>query len=246
MKIVCALACRVQSTRLYGKPLQLLSIEDNLSLIDYLLDNLAAVKEIDETILAISAGEENIPFIKIAKKRGLRYVLGDEHDVLGRLIAAGEKGNADIIFRVTSECPFIYFEGLPNALCEHINNKASLTVIKRMPEGSYFELINLVDLKKSHTEGTDRHRSELCTLYINEHSELFKINTLTPPKLLRRPDIRLTVDYPEDLIVVREIYKALRKNKEFISISDIIDFLDSHPQINKLNNWIDSGKGRIW
>lgn len=247
MRVVCTLACRVQSTRLYGKPLQLLDVEKGLSIIEYILDHLAANKAIDETVLAISVGEENTPFISLAEKRGLSYVVGDEKDVLGRLISAGEKGRADVVFRITSECPFLYMDGLENALAEHIKSKASLTVILGLPEGAYFELINLSALKKSHADGQDRHRSELCSLYINEHPEIFKINSLSLSKTkLKRPDIRITVDYPEDLIVVREVYKALKKDGQFIAIEDVIDYLDSHPKLNEVNSWIEAGKGRIW
>ncbi len=247
MRVVCTLACRVQSTRLYGKPLQLLGVEENLSILDYIIDHLAATPEIDETILAISEGDENKPFIEFAKRRGLQYVIGDEQDVLGRLISAGEKGNADIIFRITSECPYLYLDGVKEALQKHIENRASLTVIEGLPEGAYFELINLEDLKKEHSDGEDRHRSELCTLYINENPDKFKIQTLdVPDESLKRPDIRITVDWPEDLIVVRELYKSLKKDGEFIKIEDIIKYLDEHPKLNEVNNWIDVGEGRIW
>jgi len=246
MKVVCTLACRVQSTRLYGKPLQLLDIERKISIIEYMLDHLAATPEIDETVLAISVGEENSPFIRLAERRKLAYVVGDEKDVLARLIVAGEKGKANVVFRVTSECPFIYMAGLPEALARHRASGADLTVIIGMPEGSFFELINLSALQKSHASGEARHRSELCTLYINEHPELFHINKLSAPAGLNRPDIRITVDYPEDLIVVRELYKALKKEGEFITIGEIVDYLDKHPKLNETNNWIEAGKGRIW
>jgi len=247
MRVVCTLACRVQSARLYGKPLQLLSIEENLNILEYLLDHLDATPQIDETVLAISEGEENAPFIGLAEKRGMQYVVGDEDDVLMRLINAGKKGNADIVFRVTSECPFIYMEGLEDALKKHQDNNASLTVIEGLPEGAYFELINLKDLETEHRDGEDRHRSELCTLYINENPDKFNLQTLTvPDEQLKRPDIRITVDWPEDLIVVRELYKALKKEGEFIEIKDIINYLDDHPKLGEVNNWIDAGEGRIW
>ena len=247
MKVVCTLACRVQSKRLYGKPLQLLDVDNNLMIIDYILDHLEATPQIDEVVLAISEGEENTPFIKLADKRGLKYVIGDEQDVLGRLIAAGKKVDADIVFRVTSECPFLYMEGLENALQKHVENKNALTVIEGLPEGAYFELINLSDLEREHNEGEDRHRSELCTLYINENPDKFKVETLTvPEEYLKRPDIRITVDWPEDLIVVREVYKALKKENKFIKVEDIIKYLDDHPKLNEVNNWIDAGIGRIW
>ena len=247
MRVVCTLACRVQSKRLYGKPLQLLSVEEDLTILDYLLDHLEATPEINETVLAISEGEENAPFVSITKKRGLKYVIGDEQDVLGRLIKAGQKGNADIVFRVTSECPFIYMDGLKEALHKHVENKASITVIEGLPEGAYFELINLADLEKAHKDGEDRHRSEFCTLYINENPDKFKIQTLpVSDKSLKRPDIRITVDYPEDLIVARELYKTPKKEGEFIGIKEITEYMDAHPKLNEVNNWIDAGKGRIW
>ena len=171
----------------------------------------------------------------------------DERDVLGRLIAAGKKGEADIVFRVTSECPFIYMDGLKEALQKHLDNNASLTVIEGLPEGAYFELINLEDLEAEHEKGEDRHRSELCTLYINENPDKFKIQTLpVPDKSLKRPDIRITVDYPEDLIVARELYEALKKEGQFVGIKEIIEYMDAHPKLNEVNNWIDAGKGRIW
>ena len=245
-KVVCALACRVQSTRLYGKPLQLLDTENAVSILDYMLDHLAATPQINETVLAISEGEENTPFIDVAKKRGLSYVVGDQKDVLGRLISAGKEARADIIFRVTSESPFMHMDGLEEALKKHAENGASLTVFEGLPEGAYFELINLGDLKKAHKNGEDRHRSELCTLYINEHPEKFKIQTLPAPKNLKRPDIRITIDWPEDLIVARELYKALKKPGQFIKINEIIHHMDAHPELHRLNSWIDAGTGRIW
>ncbi len=247
MRVVCTLACRVQSARLYGKPLQLLSVEENRTILDYLLDHILATRQIDETVLAISKGDENKPFIEIAEGRGLKYVVGDEKDVLGRIIAAGKKGNADVVFRVTSECPFIYMEGAGWALQRHIDNDASFTMIEGLPEGAYFELINLEALEREHRDGEERHRSELCTLYIHENPNKFKIQILPPSDpFLKRPDIRITVDWPEDLIVVRKLYEALKKDGKFIGIREIIEYLDTHPDLNKTNNWIDAGMGRVW
>ena len=169
IKVVAALACRVQSTRLYGKPLQLLDIDKNISIIDYLIAQLKAHSSIDEVVLAISEGVENEPFKEVARKHGLKYVVGNQIDVLGRLIQAGDKCGADIIFRTTSENPFIYLDSLEDTLKQHIINKADYSYIAKLPRGAFFELINLSSLKRAHKEGEDRHRSELCVQYINEN-----------------------------------------------------------------------------
>jgi len=248
-RVVAALACRVQSTRLYAKPLQLIDIENNVTILEYLVKQLQSKKEIDQVVLAISEGEENNPFVKFAEEKNLDYVVGSEKDVLGRLIAAGEKGRADIVFRTTSECPFVYLDNLDEILEKHISGNMDLTVIEHLPECVYYELVNLTALKKEHQDGEDRHRSEFCTLYINENPEKFNIQKIgIEDPSLRRPEIRIVVDYPEDLIVVREIYKALARGAKdsFIPIKDIINYLDSHPELKALNGWIDAGEGRIW
>ena len=247
MKIVATLACRVQSKRLYAKPLQFIDIDNEICILEYLVSFLKTNKGIDEIVLAISEGDENIPFIRLAEKLKLSFIIGSEEDVQLRLIMAADKANGDIVFRVTTECPFIYMDRFDEVLKKHIDNKTSLTVVEGLPQGSYFELIDLDDLKRAHEEGEERHRSELCTLYMFENPDKFSLQRLRieNPEL-NRPDIRLTVDYPEDLMVVREVYQALKKEGKFISLVDIIRYLDEHPSLNKVNNWINAGKGRIW
>jgi spore coat polysaccharide biosynthesis protein SpsF (cytidylyltransferase family) len=160
---------------------------------------------------------------------------------------AAEKGKGDIIYRVTTECPFIYMDTFEDVLTAHFKNRAALTVIEGLPEGTYYEIINLKDLRRAHEEGEARHRSELCTLYMCENPDKFFLQRLrTEIPKLQRPDIRLTVDYPEDLIVVREVYKALKKDGKYIGIEEIIEYLDAHPTLKEINGWIDAGKGRIW
>jgi spore coat polysaccharide biosynthesis protein SpsF len=130
---------------------------------------------------------------------------------------------------------------------KHIKNKAALTVIEGLPEGTYYEIINLADLKTAHDQGEERHRSEFCTLYMCENPDKFYLQRLrTGSSKLQRPDIRLTVDYPEDLIVVREVYKALKVRNDYIKIEDIINYLDANPKLKEVNSWIDAGIGRIW
>ena len=247
MKVVATLACRVQSKRLYAKPLQFIDIENDITILEYLVGFLKTCDGIDEIVPAISEGVENKPFEILAREMGLQYVIGPEQDVQKRLIMAAEKGGGDIVYRITTENPFVYMDTFEEILSKHIKNEAALTVIEGLPEGTYYEIIDLKDLKTAHEQGEERHRSELCTLYMCENPDKFHLQRLrTGSSKLQRPDIRLTVDYPEDLIVAREVYKALKKENEYIKIEDIIDYLDAHPKLKEINGWIDAGIGRVW
>lgn len=245
-KVVATLACRVQSKRLYGKPLQLIDLDQEISILEYLTGFLQTCRGIDDIVLAISDGEENYPFRRLAEKLKLPYVVGSEDDVQMRLIMAAAAVNGEIIYRVTTECPFIYMDTFEETLKSHIENGAALTVIENLPEGCYYELITLADLKTAHRLGEPRHRSEFCTLFIFENPDRFRVQRLTPEAALRRPEIRLTVDYPEDLIVVREVHKALKRPGTYIAVPEIIEYMDAHPELKQLNGGIQAGAGRIW
>ena len=88
-KLVAALACRNQGTRLYGKPIQNLDIENGIRIIDNVISCLKSIQCIDEVVLGISEGIENEIFIKIAEENKIKYIIGDEEDVLSRLIECG-------------------------------------------------------------------------------------------------------------------------------------------------------------
>ena len=206
-KLVACLACRNNGTRLYGKPLQNLDIEKKLSVLDYMLASIKQYRAVSEVVFAISEGIENEIFIDIAKQYALKYYIGSEEDVLDRLIKSAELVDGTDIFRLTTESPFTYFEAIDVAWEEHVYSNTDLTALDNLPDGSGFEIIKLDAYRQSWRQGESRHRSELCSLYIRENKDKFKISYVDIPDKLRRLDIRLTIDYPEYLVVCRNIYE---------------------------------------
>ena len=100
-KLVAALAVRNKGSRLYGKPLQNLDISKGTTILDNIIACLNTVDCVDQTVLGIAEGSENIVFSDYANHNNLSFVVGDEVDVLGRLVACGIKALATDIFRVT-------------------------------------------------------------------------------------------------------------------------------------------------
>jgi spore coat polysaccharide biosynthesis protein SpsF len=233
-RLVAAVACRNQGSRLYGKPLQNLDVASGHRIIDHLLDCLATIESIDEVVLGIAEGVENDVFKRLADARELQYIVGDEIDVLGRLIACGQLAGATDIFRVTSESPFLYFEEVENCWKQHVASRAAGTFMDQIVDGCGFEIISLAALEESHLLGEDRHRSELCSLYLRENDDKFKLNRVLPDAKLTRFDLRLTVDNPEDLVVCRAVYASFKARSPRISVPKIIEYLDEHPELIEL------------
>lgn len=233
-RLVAALACRNQGSRLYGKPLQNLDVEKSIRIIDNIIDCLKSLDCIDEIVLGISEGVENEVFKEVANSKGLRYVVGDQTDVLARLVACGKLAEATDIFRVTSESPFLYFEEVESLWRLHQNASMDATFMDEVVDGCGFEIICQNALELSHANGDQRHRSELCTLFIRENLKDFKVHKALPPAVLIRKDLRLTVDNPEDLAVCRVVYSAFKQRAPKIPVAEVISFLDANPKLIEL------------
>jgi len=233
-KLVACLACRNHGTRLYGKPLQNLDIEKRLTVLEYMIAAVKTYGAVSSIVIGISEGDENLVFREIAAKNGIDFIVGSEEDVLQRLIQCCVKANGTDIFRLTTESPFTYFEAIDQAWNEHVSSNRDLTALDQLPDGSGFEMIRLDAYKHSWEKGEARHRSELCSLYIREHKEDFTIGYIDVPQEIRRTDIRLTIDYPEDLILCRAVYQAFKEFSPRIPLERIITFIDKNPELKKL------------
>ena len=242
-KVAAVIACRVHSSRMFAKQLQLVG---DYPILQHVINQIRKSTLVDEIILGISEKEGNEVFIKFAKENQLKFILGDDKDVLKRLIDGAKYVNADIVFRITPENPFIYWEGIDPLIQKHISGNFDFSYLIDVPLGSGFEVINVEALELSHKLGSDRHRSELCSLYIHENKNKFKIFRFKPSTELQRDELRLTVDTPQDLLVARKIYDAIGKVGNYVPLKEVIKFLDDNPDVPKINSDVPIGVSRIW
>jgi spore coat polysaccharide biosynthesis protein SpsF len=233
-KLVACIACRNQGTRLYGKPLQNLDIEQRITVVEYMIASIKTYPAVSAIVLGISEGTDNIVYKDLAIRNEVDFIVGNEEDVLQRLIDCCEKASGTDIFRVTSESPFTYFEAIEDAWKDHTASGRDLTALDNLPDGSGFEMIKLEAYKKSWEKGQRKHRSELCSLYIREHKSEFTLGYVSIPDNIKRTDIRLTIDYPEDLILCRAVFQKFKHLAPRIPLLEIINFIDANPKLKEL------------
>lgn len=233
-RLIAAIACRNQGSRLYGKPLQNLDVLNSVSVIDNIIDCIRTLSCVDEIVLGISEGIDNEIYKTIAGHKNLKYVIGDQSDVLSRLIACAELVDASDVFRITSESPFLYYEEIESLWKFYNRHSYDAIFMDDVIDGCGFEIIRLAALKASHSNGVSRHRSEMCSLYIRENLSDFSIYKAPAPLELMRKDLRLTVDNPEDLVLCRKIYGVFRHLAPRIPVSRIVSYLDQNPELIKL------------
>jgi spore coat polysaccharide biosynthesis protein SpsF len=232
-KVVTLIQARVKSTRLPQKVL--LPVEHKL-LIEHVMERLKRAETPAATLVCTSTHPDDRVLIEIAERNKIGWFAGSEEDVLDRFIQAAEKSQADVVVRTTGENPLTDPFYLDRAVQEHLKHGAEYTSVEGLPSGVRAEVIDTTALRKAHRLADNPGKSEYMTLYFRE--DFFKVHLIEVEEKLKRPQYRLTVDTPQDIELIREIYKALYNPGEIIQIEEVIRFLDKHPELVAINSHI--------
>ena len=233
-RVLVVVSARMASSRCPGKALAPLA---GRPLLEVLLDRMAAVRGVDGVVLATSVKAENDPLVEVARSAGFEVFRGDEDDVLRRHVDCARALGADHVVRVTGDNPLTDVETIESLVARHGREAADYTYVPgdALLMGILAEVISRSALERSWERGDARHRSELMTLYIKEHPQEFAIVTAELPPGLYRPEYRLTVDEPEDVRLMQEIFSRLAASGRRVTTREAIALLDREPALARIN-----------
>jgi len=233
-KVVCVSQARMTSTRLPGKVLMEAA---GISLIEHHLSRLKRARNLDAVVLATTVNATDDPLATAATRIGLPVFRGSEADVLGRFAGAAAMMEADVVVRVTSDCPLIDPE-LIDALVEthKAGSDYSWIDVTRWPRGFDAEVFARALLDEADRTATDPYEREHVTPYIYRRPERFRLGPASTPAPGEwdRP-WRLCVDEPADLDLVRRILGELVPTNPDFTRHDLRDLLDQHPEWSTIN-----------
>jgi spore coat polysaccharide biosynthesis protein SpsF len=206
-------------------------------LLEHLLERMASLGGPERVVLATSRRAENDVLVELAGKLGIASFRGDEEDVLGRHVEVARKYGADHVVRVTGDNPLTDAPLAEALAARHLDEDADYTYVPgdALLMGILSEAISKRALETSHRDGEDRHRSELVTLYIKENPQKFRIVRAELPNELYRPEYRLTVDEPEDVVLMERIFDKLYRPGRRLEAIDAIELLDREPELAAIN-----------
>lgn len=231
MKVAGLVAVRRKSSRLKDKALLDLN---GKPLILRLLLRLKKSRKMDDIVLCTTTLPEDQLLVKIASENGFKSFAGSEEDVMDRFIQTGEREEADIIIRITGDNPLTDPGIIDLMVQEHTKSSSDYTRMDNLPSGITSEVITFSALKKAFKLAEESKNSEYMTWYFTKNPGVFKLNVLQPEDALKRPQYRLTVDYPEDYELMKQIFHHF-KNKQDFTIKEVINFLDDNPDIAGIN-----------
>lgn len=207
------------------------------TLIEHIFSRLRRARELDGIVLSTSLQEDNDVLAKYAENIGLKYYRGDETDLVSRFYNTARKFKADAVVRITGDCPLVDPRLADKMVKIYRENHGKIDFMTNVfpptfPDGLDIDILPILTLKRLNSELKNPLHREWLTAYIMENPEKFRIRNLK--NSVNLSSVRLTVDYPEDLILVGEIFKALGEKNDFTA-DDIVKFLKENPHISKIN-----------
>lgn len=236
MKILIIQA-RMGSTRLPGKVLKEINGEP---LLKFMIDRVLGSKLIDKIVIATTVEIKDNPIVSFCKNFNISYYRGSEDDVLDRYYETAKLYDAKTIIRCTADCPLIDANFIDKTIELFINSNvdyASNTCppdLKKFPDGSDVEVFSFTALERAWKETTDLKDREHVTFYFWKRGKDFSTILLDNKEDWGK--YRITVDYPEDFVVVERIIKQLKKEKKNGSLKEIINVLSENPELTKVNS----------
>ena len=230
-KIIAIVQARLGSERFPDKVLQKLKSENVLS---FLIKRLEKSKYINKVIVAIPKNKRNITLLNFLIKTKKNYFLGSEKDVLDRFYKASLNESPDYIVRITGDCPFvdpeIVDECIKKILDENYDYVSNINP-PTFPDGFDVEVFSFSALKTTWKLASKKEDKEHVTKFMREHSEFNSLNIENNEDL---SDLRMTLDYEEDLEVIKNIYNNFYPNL-FFSFNEIIKFYKKNKKVFKKN-----------
>jgi spore coat polysaccharide biosynthesis protein SpsF len=233
MRRVVVVQARMTSTRLPGKVLMDLA---GAPMLERELERLARCRLADEILLALTTNADDDPLVALADRLGLRWHRGSEHDVLSRYLGAAREAEADLVVRVTSDCPLIDPEEVDTVI-EALDPQADYAanvLVRRLPRGLDAEALWRDTLERTARMATSTPAREHVTWFIHsERPDLFVTRSVARP--YNAADLRWTVDTPEDLELARRLYADLDLAERPLALPEILAHVRAHPELAVIN-----------
>ncbi|MBT9172535.1 MAG: 8-amino-3,8-dideoxy-manno-octulosonate cytidylyltransferase [Syntrophomonadaceae bacterium] len=236
MRVAAIIQARMGSTRLPGKVLEQIEGQTMLACV---VRRAGRASLVTELVVATTEATADLAIADECRRLGVPFFCGAEHDVLDRYYQAASGRQADVVVRITSDCPFIDPQLIDRVIAEFQRHNGldyvSNTLPPRtFPRGLDVEVVYFAALERAWLEDDNPAWREHVTPFIYRNPEKFRLYSVTSET--DYSDLRLTVDTNEDMALARRVYGYFGHDR--FSWREIIKALDRHPQWLEINRHI--------
>lgn len=242
MRVVCIMQARVGSTRLPGKVLKKIC---GKTVLEHDIERLKKVKNIDEIIIATTVEKADEAIVNEADRLTIKSFRGSENDVLSRYYYAAKESKADVIVRITSDCPLLDSEVTEEVINFYLNNYShydyvSNTLDRTYPRGFDTEVFSFKLLEEAFLNAKEIFQREHVTPFIWDNNHNYRVYQYKDR--FDNSSLRLTLDTEEDLELIIRVYKALYKDNSYFGLKEILKLFNERPELIEINKGVEQKK----
>lgn len=234
-RVVAIIQARMASSRLPGKVLADLGGQPVLA---WVVRRAQRAKGIDQVVVATSVAAEDDVIEAFCKEQGYACTRGNLHDVLDRYVEAARQFDAQVVVRLTGDCPLIDPQMLADNLKTFLQAEPPqdfaanrLPDERTIPVGLDAEFCTMAALETAWREAKEPHQREHVMPFFYEHPERFRILHIKHSPGYGH--LRWTVDTPEDLELLRQIVAHFKDDT--FSWKDVQTLFEKEPQLAQIN-----------
>jgi spore coat polysaccharide biosynthesis protein SpsF len=208
-------------------------------LLQYQIERMEKAKLVDELVVATTEKDIEAPILELCKRLNVSTYRGSENDVLERYYHAAKDYDADIIVRMTSDCPLIDPNIIDLVIQYYLDNKydyVSNTQIRTYPRGMDTEVFSMKLLDEAFFHANMEYEREHVTPYFYLNPEKYSIGQVCNSE--DNSHYRLTVDTPEDFRLISIILEDLYCRDNLFDLQMILEKLRSEPALADINKHI--------
>lgn len=209
-------------------------------MLGHLVDRLKAVDSIHEIVIATTTNDNDDVLETFARDNGVGVFRGSEEDVLGRVLAAAEAFDAEVICEVTGDCPIIDPELVDQVVRTFLRNSVDYVNNGRggLPDGMGAQVYSMDALRRTESLSKQPLEREHTTLFIRHHPEMFPAIYIAATRSTRWPSLGVTLDEMDDYRLLKAIIEHFGPDNMLFGCQELITFLKANPELLKINEHV--------
>lgn len=235
-RVVAIIQARMGSSRLPGKVLRDIHGKPMLA---WVVERTRKASSVSEVMVATTSDPSDDMVEQVCRQMSIPCFRGNIYDVLDRYYQAAREAQADVVVRITADCPLIDAGLIDTVVQRFVAEKVDFAANRLPPPyqrtypiGLDVEVVSFQALQRAWQEASEKHEREHVLPYLYESPGRFK--TLTVDHETDLGSYRWTVDTFEDLEFIQKLFTLLPDTENFTWL-DVLKIVEKNPQLSEIN-----------
>lgn len=235
-RVVLIVQARMSSSRLPGKVLKDIA---GKPMLEWVVERCRKASSVDFVAVATTMDSSDDDLAQFCERKGYPVYRGNLYDVLDRYYQAAKMFHADVVVRVTGDCPVIDPQEIDRLLSAFFESEADFAANRLPPPwkrtspiGLDAEVCWFSALERAWKEAVEPFEREHVMPYLYDQDGRFKTFLLQYEQDYSAK--RWTVDTPEDLELIRQVFQRLASPSDF-SWREVLSLFEKEPGLAEIN-----------